>query len=356
MPSSYKNLKQAFSLIELSVVVLIIGILIAGITAGSRLVRDSKLKSAAQLTKSSDVNSIADLVLQLEPTIENSFAFVDSSESDTTTLSNIATSSTYQKLANQNNINYIKDIARPNNRDLVARWNDINPKIINGNKKSVYQHNNLYRPMYIANAINNLPALYFTFQSSRMFAKKSTVTPEPAPLPFDNKTSTRFMVFTYDTIDGCGLLMAQNDMNTNDIISNTASSVVMNRASSKIYHGLANTEGIYESSNTLHTINPSTPTILVLKVKTAQDKQNQTISSYANSNSPITTKVSQNFSNFVVGDSFFGIGGENPQSKTYSCGYGGYIGEIIAFDRDLTQEEIETINKYLSKKWSIALK
>ena len=65
---SHKNLKKAFSLIELSVVVLIIGILIAGITSGSRLVRNSKLASAAQFTKSSDINSIADLVLWLEPT------------------------------------------------------------------------------------------------------------------------------------------------------------------------------------------------------------------------------------------------------------------------------------------------
>ncbi len=356
MPYSYKNLKKAFSLIELSVVVLIIGILIAGITAGSRLVRDSKLKSASQFTKSSDINLIPDLVLWLEPTLENSFAVADSSESDTTTLSNIATSSTYQKLANQNNVNYIKDIARPNNRDLVARWNDINPKIINGNKKSVYQHNNSYRPMYIVNAINNLPALYFRFQSSRMFAQKSTITPEPAPLPFDNKTSTRFMVFTYDAIGSCGILMGQNDMNQNNMVPNTLSSVIMNKSFSKIYHGLANTQGIYESQNTLHTINPSIPTIAVLKVKTAIDKKNQTISSYANSNSPITTTISQDFSSFFVGDTFSGIGGENPQQNNYNCSYGGYIGEIIAFDRDLTQEEIQTINKYLSKKWNIALK
>ena len=37
---------KAFSLIELSIVVLIIGILIAGVTQGSRLVRQSRLSTA----------------------------------------------------------------------------------------------------------------------------------------------------------------------------------------------------------------------------------------------------------------------------------------------------------------------
>ena len=39
-----KNQNLAFSLLELSIVVLIIGILIAGVTQGSRLVRQSKIK------------------------------------------------------------------------------------------------------------------------------------------------------------------------------------------------------------------------------------------------------------------------------------------------------------------------
>jgi hypothetical protein len=34
----------------------------------------------------------------------------------------------------------------------------------------------------------------------------------------------------------------------------------------------------------------------------------------------------------------------------------GYIGEVLVFDRALKTEEIDTINKYLSKKWGIALK
>jgi len=44
------NRLLAFSLIELSIVVLIVGILIAGVTQGSRLIRESKVKTARTLT------------------------------------------------------------------------------------------------------------------------------------------------------------------------------------------------------------------------------------------------------------------------------------------------------------------
>jgi prepilin-type N-terminal cleavage/methylation domain-containing protein len=65
---------SAFSLIELSIVILIIGILIAGVTQGSRLVGMAKLRGAQTLTKSAPVASIDGLMLWLEPTLDESFA------------------------------------------------------------------------------------------------------------------------------------------------------------------------------------------------------------------------------------------------------------------------------------------
>ncbi|MFM7620236.1 MAG: prepilin-type N-terminal cleavage/methylation domain-containing protein [Alphaproteobacteria bacterium] len=67
-----KNFK-AFSLIELSIVILIIGILVAGVTQSSRLIRQMALSSARALTQSSPVPSIAGLVSWYEPTSEKSF-------------------------------------------------------------------------------------------------------------------------------------------------------------------------------------------------------------------------------------------------------------------------------------------
>ncbi len=68
-----KKQNKAFSLIELSIVVLVIGILIAGVIQGSRMLVDSRLKSARALTSSSPVAGIKDLALWLETTSAESF-------------------------------------------------------------------------------------------------------------------------------------------------------------------------------------------------------------------------------------------------------------------------------------------
>jgi prepilin-type N-terminal cleavage/methylation domain-containing protein len=64
---------KAFSLIELSIVILIIGIIIAGVTQGSRLVTQSRIRTAQTLTESSPVTGVKGLWLWLESTSEDSF-------------------------------------------------------------------------------------------------------------------------------------------------------------------------------------------------------------------------------------------------------------------------------------------
>ncbi|MFM2200772.1 MAG: hypothetical protein RL769_827, partial [Pseudomonadota bacterium] len=70
--SNYKSPK-AFSLIELSIVILIIGILVAGVTQSSRLVKRIRLLTAQNITNSSPVPTIKDLALWYESTLERSF-------------------------------------------------------------------------------------------------------------------------------------------------------------------------------------------------------------------------------------------------------------------------------------------
>ena len=63
--------KKAFSLVELSMVILIVGILIAGVSQGIDLYQDSRLATARSLTKNSRVGRIPDLVSWYETTNEN---------------------------------------------------------------------------------------------------------------------------------------------------------------------------------------------------------------------------------------------------------------------------------------------
>ncbi len=69
-----KSFFSAFSLIELSIVILIIGTLIAGVTQGSRLVRISKLRTAQNQTSTSPVSSIDGLALWLDAVDEINIA------------------------------------------------------------------------------------------------------------------------------------------------------------------------------------------------------------------------------------------------------------------------------------------
>ncbi len=74
--------KKAFSLIELSIVILIIGILVAGVTQSSRLVTKMRLQTAQNITNNSPIPSIKDLQLWLETSSERSFN--DAEEQDAT--------------------------------------------------------------------------------------------------------------------------------------------------------------------------------------------------------------------------------------------------------------------------------
>ncbi|MFM7620245.1 MAG: prepilin-type N-terminal cleavage/methylation domain-containing protein [Alphaproteobacteria bacterium] len=116
------KLKKAFSLIELSIVILIIGILVAGVTQSSRLVKQIRLASIKSLTLSSPVSSIKDLAVWLESTMDSSF-----NDSEKT------------------------------NGSSVTTWFDINPQ--STSKNNATSPSASENPIYLENGINGLPAL-----------------------------------------------------------------------------------------------------------------------------------------------------------------------------------------------------
>ena len=68
-----KKSKQAFSLLEISAVILIIGILIAGVMGGNILVAKTRIAAAQTLTVSSPIHGIKDSALWLETSVDTSF-------------------------------------------------------------------------------------------------------------------------------------------------------------------------------------------------------------------------------------------------------------------------------------------
>lgn len=110
--------------------ILIIGILVAGVTQSSRLVQQMRLASARSQTESSPVASIRNLSFWLEPTLERSFL---SSETE--------------------------------NGASFTTWYDINPQSTSKNNfvKQAAANSNV---QYFSNGINNLPAINFSGTAS----------------------------------------------------------------------------------------------------------------------------------------------------------------------------------------------
>jgi prepilin-type N-terminal cleavage/methylation domain-containing protein len=127
--NNQKN-KLGFSLIELSVGILVIGILVIGVSQGSGLVKAAKIKSAQSLTKGSPVNSMEGLRMWLETTLDESF---DSYQKIDTAIGSVGT---------------------------ITAWNDVNPQEF-PRKNATQTGASTTLPRYIENGMNGLPTINF---------------------------------------------------------------------------------------------------------------------------------------------------------------------------------------------------
>jgi prepilin-type N-terminal cleavage/methylation domain-containing protein len=117
--------KSAFSLIEVSIAILIISILISGILQSKLMIKKSRLNTAQTLTKTSPVNDIENLVLWYETSLDSSF--VASEAKDAT---------------------------------AIGTWYDNNPHAIS--RKNATQSTTANKPKFYVNVFNDaLPAVRF---------------------------------------------------------------------------------------------------------------------------------------------------------------------------------------------------
>jgi len=130
--SHSKKLTKGFSLVELAIVILIIGILVVGVSQGYNVVRSAQISNARGITAKSPIPSFEDLYLWYETSLKNSFL-----ESE-------------QK-----------------NTGQITKWKDISPaSILNSyNISSTTATNNI---TYLASGINKIPAIYFSGTGSKL--------------------------------------------------------------------------------------------------------------------------------------------------------------------------------------------
>jgi prepilin-type N-terminal cleavage/methylation domain-containing protein len=163
------NVNKAFSLIELSIVLLIIGIIIAGVTQSSGLLAKAKLQSAQSATRSSPVAGIPDLLMWFETTLDESFAMADG------TVQN-------------------EDGA------IVNVWNDINPQ---SSSKFYMQSEQWYADaptIYSkSSGTNGLPSIYFDNSDWSELILTNDANSSSPWLGIDSATVTIFTVHSFLT-------------------------------------------------------------------------------------------------------------------------------------------------------------
>ena len=287
--------KKAFSLIEISVVIVIIGILIAGISQGIDLYQDMRLATARSLTQNSRVNRIEDLTMWFESTSEKSF-----------------------------------EKPNPSNGERIALWKNINFKLFN--RIDVAQSNQASKPFYVRNAINGNPALRFD-NAQHLIASNVKISEIVS-----SDQATVFMVQNNFSGDGTTTTFGWN--NGNYRFQSHA------QEGNKVLMDFGNTSSGFRTTTEILTnfLNQNKIITFVKNGSNGQVKINS---------APLTNSSSSNATIDLSLSADFSIGKYIPAGEGYN--FYGYIGEFIVFKRALTDAEIKDIETYLSKKWSIKI-
>ncbi len=288
-----KNSPKAFSLIELSIVILIIGVIVAGITQSSRLVAQMRLYSARSQTQSSDVGSIKGLVTWLETTSDKSFDDADAVDGAG-----------------------------------ITNWYDINPQsTLKNNAQQSSGTANLH-PIYKANCINSLPCLQFDGSNAYIDTLQTI------------GTTTEISIFAV-------MSPRVAAANTEYALVSTHGSWTSNASFTfKHWGSVTGTSAVeYQLPNSVSIRSPNISAGKNYVVDTVDDNTNGTTYSNKTGGSASSTASTKTIGLLNIGAWYNGTA-----RVRY---FDGNVGEIIIFNRALKTEERQAVENYLAKKWVI---
>ncbi len=282
--------RKAFSLVEISVVILIIGILIAGISQASDMIDEGALKAARTATNGSRVSRVRDLVLWLDATEDG------------------ASLTSANKQAAEG--------------DDVAKWKDFNPNSING-----FELTASGTPKYNANKTGGLPGIYFNGTNSYLKLSSN----------FDNSTGEYTIYLVYQPIA---------------LPASGAVGVIMEKrnATSAIfpYRLEIDSGGFYRYSNSNNFVvygskKASAGNVDLIRIT----RSSAGLVGLEVDSSP----ASGTSASLIRNNDELIIGAQNGSS--ISNYVNGRIGEVIIYERDLVASEKTDIENYLYKKWKL---
>ena len=308
------NFKKAFSLIEISIVILIVGILIAGISQGVDMVYDMRLSSARSLTDKAPMYGIDNLELWLETTSKESLA--------TGTASFV-------------------NVENPADKQAIGRWNDLNPTTLNSSYKNpALQPTLASQPLYIKDGINGLPALFFDGVNDHI------------------ASTNNFSIINNFTVFIVGFPQASCTINTAGNVGTSGQKYIFypqygdgvfpnnNSAGSGVSLCENFIAPVEHTSNYMPYVIQNSR-VIKKPIQFTLKYSNRKPTLYLNSTDSYSGNASTK--NVFPGLTFAGniIAGDN---------YGyfkGFIGEIIVYSTDLSDTDRKLIENYLIEKWRI---
>jgi len=293
--------KYAFSLVEISVVIVIIGILISGISEGISLYKDIRITSARSVTNNSRIGRIPDLMVWLETTSERSFDINDTVD----------------------------------NKE-IKNWFDINPQA--STKIKITSVANSF-PKYKKYCINNIPCL--SFDGVNDYLDVETFSSNISKLSFFVVVVTNNL--NTDPYCCIGLIMSVS--NSTDWVNGDVH-YQFGRYNSSINYDLKTLGGYNSQLRNIIKLNNNYIFSII--------DNNSRVDSYINGIVQGTKYEAGGSSNFIKNLNRISLASWKI-STGRSRHLSGNIGEVIIFGRDLNTSERREVETYLSKKWSIKL-
>ncbi len=310
MKNNCNNSKKlsAFSLIEISIVVLIVGILIAGITQSSRLISLAKVNTAKSLTQGSPASSIPNMSLWIETTGDSSFA--DTSIED---------------------------------GDEVETWNDINPQA--STKSNLTGSTG---PIYKTEIINGLPAICFnntTTCGSGTGTSNSLLTSNFPNLV--SGTSTLFVVVKLPATLAAQTILAKQTTSNNNPNLKFGTSATASQGWN--YYDQGATYNVSGGSSVAASNAYVVSVVYRSNSASTGSNTDSGIAIFQNGASKGKADTTSSPNSSATGSLYLGQDGSGASYFT------GYVGEVIVYDRALKKEERQSVEAYLGKKWGVKM-
>ena len=312
---------RAFSLIEISVVIVIVMIMIAGLIQGSRLIGSMRITTARNVTNSSAMPWINYIVTWYDATATDAFK-----ESET------------------------------NDGNKISFWNGA--EIRYSDRINITQVDDAKKPIFVANGMYGLPSIKFDgvddyFASEQIEQSILTYRSGAVFIVFEPKTtSTTAKHSIFYQPSECG-----REFDVGYGFGGSAGNF-----------GLASSSGDCPSTNAttsgLNYVVPNEKIVVSMNIYQApMTKGNiSNIKIYRNGYLETTSKVGDGYNSTLIettkkyadGSERIYVGArKTSDSANPSSFFEGLLGEMIVFNRSLNNEDRKEIEKYLGKKWGI---